>query len=450
MDDTFPIVKSMRALVAAYVVYAVSYPSISAADPRSSARDDYQRAVSLEERGDYEDALVSIERGLATASGDLRIRLLGVKGAVLLKLRDYAAALAAYQAYLDAGATGASRREAQRIVRSLGAVTSTFVDIAIANGPATVYLDSKSLGVFCTAAPACRRAILPGRYTLIAERRGFERSSTTLSVENGRTAAVTIALVESPSSLSLRIIPPGAVVMIDETASDAPTSVAAGVHRITVSLAGYVTETREITAHEGAPVQLELELVPLVPLRIVPPSARVTLDGKPAAIDGGSIAVPPGRHALVARAPGYRDQRIDIPAQRASDYRLVVELPRIVPPLPAPSIFTTRRKVAISAAGGAVAAVAVGASLGVQARHLDARAVALCGSTSTPCSDAAAADDLNVRARSRARDANIAFGIAGGVALAAGLLWFTGAPEARVTVAPRIGSVSGLDVAVRF
>jgi hypothetical protein len=34
--------------------------------------------------------------------------------------------------------------------------------------------------------------------------------------------------------------------------------------------------------------------------------------------------------------------------------------------------------------------------------------------------------------------------------IAAAVLWVTGAPESRVVVAPRVGPVAGLDLAVRF
>ena len=45
---------------------------------------------------------------------------------------------------------------------------------------------------------------------------------------------------------------------------------------------------------------------------------------------------------------------------------------------------------------------------------------------------------------------NIAYGVAGGAAIAAAVLWLTGGPESRVAVAPHLGAVAGLDLAVRF
>jgi hypothetical protein len=38
----------------------------------------------------------------------------------------------------------------------------------------------------------------------------------------------------------------------------------------------------------------------------------------------------------------------------------------------------------------------------------------------------------------------------GGAAIAAAVLWLTGAPESRVAITPQLGAVAGLDLAVRF
>src|SRR5882724_310396 len=150
----------MHALIRTWIICAgVACTNVALAAPGVDTQEKYKLAVQLDDNGDAEKALVLINEGLASAPQDLP--LLGLKGAVLLKLRDYTAALAAYQAYLDAGAKGANRREAQKIVNNLGAVKSTFLAITLANGPAAIYLDSKTQGVFCTAAPLCNQAILP-------------------------------------------------------------------------------------------------------------------------------------------------------------------------------------------------------------------------------------------------------------------------------------------------
>jgi hypothetical protein len=145
------------------------------------------------------------------------------------------------------------------------------------------------------------------------------------------------------------------------------------------------------------------------------------------------------QHRPLAQAEGFQDRRIAIPSERAPGYQLEVGLVR-VPRL------TNRRKIALAVGGAGVIAVAGGVVLGLQSRQLDHDTYALCPSTSLPCPDAPRANDLNLRTQSRARAANIA----GGAAIAAAVLWLTGAPDSRVAVTPQLGAVAGPDVAVRF
>jgi hypothetical protein len=456
----------MRTLICTWIVcVAVAYAGgVQAAPkakptaaPKVDARAKYKTAVQLDDSGEAEKALAAIDEGLALAPNDLP--LLFLKGTVLLKQRDYPGALAAYQAYLDAGAKGAPRRTTEKIINDLEAVKTTFLDITLANGPAPIYLDSKTQGVFCTAAPSCNKAVLPGPYRVIADRAGFDRWTGSVTVERGKTTKLAATLVEKPSLLTVRVAQPGARVTVDDAAYEAPAKVAAGTHRIVVTLAGHGDARLEAAAHEGKPVELDVALTPLVAIHVAPPGAQLLLDGKPVVAEAGSIGVPPGSHALVASAAGFREQRIEIPAERAADYQITVELPiveavKVVKALPAPGRFTFRRKIGIAVGGVGVAALAGGVVLGLQSRQLDHDTYALCPSPSTPCGDAREANDLNQRGRSRALQANIAYGVAGGAAIAAAVLWLTGAPESpgepRVAVTPQLGAVTGLDVAVRF
>jgi len=450
----------MMALFRNWIVgISVACASVAAAAPKKatpaaakvSAAAQYKAAAQQYSNGNYPKALELIEQGLAVAPQDLK--LLGLKGSVLLELRDYPAALAAYQAYLKAKPTGANQREAQKIVDNLLAVESTFLDLTLANGPAEVFLDSKTLGTFCRAAPACRQAVLPGEYKVIVERPGFERWSDRVKIESGKTATLAVTLVEKPSLLTVRVTPEGASVTVDGAAHDPSRPLPAGKHRVVVSLAGHAEEQREAIAREGAPIELDVALAPFVPVAVEPPGAELLLGGKPVAIRDGGIPLPPGAQTLVARAPGFQDGTVAIPAERGSDFKLAIKLERVVvvaPPPPGPSRFTGRRKLALVAGGAGVVALGAGVVLGLQSGRLEDDAFGLCPSPSTPCADAREANDLNLRGRSRALQANVAFGVAGGAAIAAAVLWLTGAPESRVAVTPRLGPVAGLDLAVRF
>ena len=110
---------------------------------------------------------------------------------------------------------------------------------------------------------------------------------------------------------------------------------------------------------------------------------------------------------------------------------------------PASSRFTPRRKLALGLAGGAVVSGIVGALLGASATSRKDDAYRLCPTASMPCAQAARANELLDSGRSRALGANIAFGLAAGAAIGAGVLWFTGAPAedggGHVQVVPAVG-----------
>lgn len=445
----------MRALICAGIACAgIAYASSVSAEPRVNPHAKYVQAARLANAGDAEQALTLIDEGLAVAPRDLP--LLGLKGQVLLSLYEYVEASATYQAYLDAGARGANRRETEKILDNLRVVQSTFLDVTVANGPARVYLDSATHRPLCTAAPTCNKPVLPVQYRVIVERPGFERWTSPVTVVRGETSKLAVTLVEKPSLLTVRVAQPDARIMVDGADHDPARPIPAGAHQVTVSLAGHVTAQREVTAHEGKPIELEVALAPLVPVQLSPPGARLALDGKPIQIEDGGIAVPPGVHVLIASAQGFQDHRVEIPAARDDGYQITVALARDAPAAPTPLLgrLSTRRKVAIAAGGVGVGAVVAGAVLGLQSRRLNHDTYARCPSPSESCAAAAEANDLNVRARARALEANVAFGVAGAAAIAAAVLWFTGVPESPVAITPRLGGrtgdVAGFDLAVRF
>jgi len=435
----------------------------AASAPRATAtgaRAKYQQAAKLVGNGAPDRALAVIGEGLAAAPADLQ--LLRLKGSVLMTLHDCPGALAAYQAFIAAGATGAKKRQAEELVKDLLPVATTFLDITVASGPATIYLPMIRKAAFCTAAPSCPKIpVLPRTYQVIAERPGFERWSGRVAVANGQVATLAITLVEQPSSLTVRVTPPDAQITVDDASFDPSAKVAAGPHRILVTAARHEAARREVSAHEGKPIEIDVALTPVVPVRVTPASAALVLDGKPIRVADGVLALAAGDHTLVARARGFQDGVVKIPAERADDYAIAVELapeavvkkPEPAPPAaapPAPGRFTPRRKVAIGAGAAAAAALAAGIVLGLQANQLDRDSYKLCPLPDMPCQDASAANGHNQDARTRALEANIAYGVAGGAAIAAAVLWLTGAPESRVAVTPRVGSVAGLDVGVRF
>jgi tetratricopeptide (TPR) repeat protein len=417
------------------------------AAPRVGAQAQLKAAAAQYSNGNYQRALELIERGLAVAPQDLG--LLGLKGSVLLDLRDYLGALAAYEAYLKAGPTGQNQRQAQNIVKKLEAVKSTFLEITLANGPADIYLGSKTLGLFCQAAPSCNQAVLPDQYKVIAERPGFARWTGDVTVESGKTTKLAVTLVERPSLLTVRAEPAEARVTVDGAPHDAPAEVPAGKRWVVASLPGHAEERRLVEARQGKPIEVAIALAPLVPIRIQPPGAELRLDDRSVAIEDGHIAIPRGARILVARAPGYQDHRIELPAERGAEYQLAIELERavvakapepaavaaVVESPPSPGLFSFKRRLALAVGGVGLAAASAGVVLGLRAGNVE---------------DGAGTLEAHQLRQRRELQSHLAYGAAGlAVGIALGL-WLDGAPGQRTSIMARVGPVSGIDLAVKF
>lgn len=159
-----------------------------------------------------------------------------------------------------------------------------------------------------------------------------------------------------------------------------------------------------------------------------------------------TVPIDGGEYTVIARAPGFVEatQTVTIPVDAG---KVSVEIPKLEPvavvpqvlepaivqpdpdPIPEPSMFTGRRKIALGLGVVAVGMVVVGGVLGSGASGLEEDAYLLCPDPSMSCVDAARANDLIERAGTRSSYANIAFGVAAGAAIGAGVLWFLGAPS---------------------
>ncbi|HEX3762836.1 MAG TPA: hypothetical protein VHW23_29270 [Kofleriaceae bacterium] len=205
------------------------------------------------------------------------------------------------------------------------------------------------------------------------------------------------------------------------------------------------------------------------------PDLVVTRDGAPVDPAEWNRAIPAdgGSHVIAGKAPGHESWSTTVTLQPESD-KQAVEVPRfkalpeivnkpprdeaaavqVRPAAPEPSPFTGQRKVGIAVAAGGVVIGGVAIGLGVSAGSLHNDAVATCPPSACSVKSAADANATNDRARSRARYANIGYGVAGAAVVAAGVLWFTGKPESpragQVVVAPQLGEATGLAVVGRF
>lgn len=431
----------------------VAWASVALAGPAEDAAARLKEATAQHRAGNHGKALELVEQGLAAAPKDrkliaLREKVLFERGRRLFEQRDYLGALDSYEAYLKVAPRGENRRNVEKMVKTLGPVRTTALEITVANGPADIYIDAKALGAVCPAATACTKPWLPGAVTVTAERAGFEPWSGPVTLTAGQPAQLAITLVEKPSRLTVRATPPNAKITVGGKPFSGAAELPAGRYEVIVSLDGHAEQRLTVTAAEGKPVELPVELRPLVAVRVEPPGAELLLDGKPVVVRSGGLELPPGAHTLVVRAPGFLEHELQIPADRSAGYKLEVELKPAVATIDAGdeaeaaarrSRWTGRRKLSLVFVGVGLAAGGVGVWRGLAASDVE--------------------DDGTIAADHR-RDSlrlqsHLAYGAAGLAALVAIGLWFDGAPgqsgsSPSVAVTPRLGGGAGLDVAVRF
>jgi hypothetical protein len=210
---------------------------------------------------------------------------------------------------------------------------------------------------------------------------------------------------------------------IDAGALDIALYVDPGAHEITASAPGFEAFTQTVTLVEG-----KAETLAIPDLKTV--SVPVTDPPKPPFEDHGATTAP-----VAASSPTRSN---------------VATLEPVVAPssthkndtMQSQGTFTKRRKISIVVASGSVISVVAGVALGTTAKGKQNDAFERCPDLATPCTQADESNALLKSAHSRALEANVAFGIAAAAVIGAGVLWFTGTPDAesstRMSVVPNL------------
>lgn len=426
---------SRPGLAAVLALSLVARIAAADSDPLAEA----EEAVAA---GELARAASIIEAGLVEQPENLK--LLFLRGVVELQRRRFASALAAYETYLAAGPRGANARKAKKIIENLAAVKTTFLEVAVSGGAADVYVDDKSLGVYCVANAVCTVGMMPGRYRLfVVGQSGGAPVTRDVVVEAGQKTRVAVELQAATTALTIRVTPGDAEITIDGGligSGERTVDVAPGRHRIEVRRSGFETISREVAVTAGRAAAVDVALPERVPLAGLPAGVAATfeLDGAPIELSGNAVAVPSdGRaHQLIIRAPGYREAAISVRAGRGGE-PLAVVLVREAG-AGAPAGWSPARKAALISllvAGGA--GVGLGAVFGLQAKGKRDDAEAFCGDQF--CDQQGL--DLLDESRSRATLSNIAFGVGAAAIIGATVVWLTApsTPEAGVGGA-RVGA----------
>jgi hypothetical protein len=272
--------------------------------------------------GDTESALALLGKLLEATPNDPDALLL--KARLLLDVRDWGASLETYDAYLKTNPRGAGRRTAEKIVAQLSPVRNTKLELTVAGG-ATVYLDSKSIGVFCLAAPSCVRNVLPGDHRLILEKDGHEKLTVPVVFEMNKTLSLQPTLTALSSTLTLEVFPAATKVTIDGNAINTlNVTLAAGSHVLAARLPGHVDVTQSLVVSGGAPVNVKLMMQVAIPVTGLRSNAVIKLDGADTKLVDGQLRVPSDgtSHRYRIVAPDCLPLEAEIPSVLPSGFTI--------------------------------------------------------------------------------------------------------------------------------
>ena len=302
----------------------VFWTALGSFAPQSHAESTVALAKAAAATGDMEAATTILDE-IITSNPQQADALL-LRGSIRLDLRDWSGALEAYEQYIAVAPRGAQKRAVEKIVASLAPVRTSMFELTVAAG-ATVYLDSKSLGVFCQAAPTCSKNVLPGQHRLILEQDGYDKLVVAVTFEAGKTVRLSKTLQGKPTRLTLVVQPDGADVQVDGAPASAlpKNQLAPGEHVLTVTLAGHASHSQTLTAVAGQPLDVNVQLRKLVVVKDLPSNATITVDGQAVQLINGELPLPADgkAHAIVVSAPDMQVKKIDASASdRELDARL--------------------------------------------------------------------------------------------------------------------------------
>ncbi len=189
--------------------------------------------------------------------------------------------------------------------------TATAIEIRVEPAPERLSLDG-SLPAFRLLD---RQLVRPGRYTLIAERSGYEELRADLEVSSESGQSFSFQLIKLSGLLTVETgNVAGVRVLIDgEEAGTTPLppfAVAAGEHRVRFEAARYAPLERTITIEGAATAQtLAVELEPrwaAVTVSSTPDGATIRIDGEPAGTTPLTVDVGEGGHRVEWLLAGYK------------------------------------------------------------------------------------------------------------------------------------------------
>jgi hypothetical protein len=216
-------------------------------------------------QGEYDDAAIFFREAFDI---EPRSSLLYNIGLCYEKSGNTASAVVFYERYVSASPGSAKAAAVKRKVDGLKQqLEGSYETVQVKSSPsgAMVFVDDKSKGAMGTTPLDFR--LLPGTYTLIVEKSGYEPAKQQIRLSKGRDAKVAVRLVSTSQvgAVTLFISERNAQISVDgkavgKTPLQGPLRLAAGQHEIEVMKPGFARLKKMIEVKAGQDERVQLDL----------------------------------------------------------------------------------------------------------------------------------------------------------------------------------------------
>jgi hypothetical protein len=212
-----------------------------------------------------------------------------------------------------------------------GAPKAPGVEVRLVTTPpgATAVVDGRALK---EATPTVTK-LSPGRHRVTLAHEGYARLDTSITVKASKAAQrFEFQLKPLPAALTVSSTPDGALAQLDGVAmgqTPFTTTADAGVHEVSVELAGYRPDRQQVELVLGGRSTVELTLQPLpvrVDFEVAPIGSELVIDGADAGVAPAALELPVGSHSGLAPHPGYRPQPLAFEVRAGSPAHVAVAL----------------------------------------------------------------------------------------------------------------------------
>lgn len=316
---------ALQVIAVALVLSSVGSVVGAAPEPTPQQRAEATRlnkeALADRDAGRYDAAIEKLRRALTLYSTPTTVYNLA---RTYETAEEFALARDHYKLCLSKEPTTRIRRLAEEKLAGLEKKLSKGRLVVEVTPPgAHVFVDGRAIG----GAPVAPQQVPAKKQRVHAELDGYQREERWVDVPGAGEAQVRLALVplERLGSLIIEVAPTAAEVWLDDeplgTAPLPRQRLAAGTHRVRAEMAGYETETEEVTVAPGAATTVALRLEPSRSGPDYSPWTWVTLGSGLALVAGGGLAYGLGEadHKEVAGTSGYGQASSGVVADRSYD-----------------------------------------------------------------------------------------------------------------------------------